>query len=187
MENYLEELNSKIAEAYSKVSSEWDSWVSGLPESSKHAVSIVCANVDLFLERYSRDMDEEYLLNESDPGFGKFLSELMNEYNVYDGIGGHGFVFSDGSGLNIPCDDHRIIPEDTWIEKKIITTCFDDNQGVSIRFNGNTSRESYEALLSFALKVNTEVIYWDIYASDGNFKAGGMSSLFEMEDVWIQI
>lgn len=170
--DFYDQVDEKIRELLMSGDSFYDTWYSKLMDNEKHAV-IICdisfdSVVDFLVER-----DTVLFLHEgedvfSDSVFMDVLNLGMDSYYVSLEFSSHGFLFEDGSTLDIN-DDHRVIDINTWFPENIVTLHI-SQRDLNVRLNTTTTSLQFEYLDSLLYEKSIENVYYDVY--QGNAMVG---------------
>jgi hypothetical protein len=185
--NTPEETWSNIKEylenAFTEAEKEYEKWADFGSGSKIWSIRICDIDFETMVDEYISEnglYHLAYLDSEIDEKFfEKVLEHKMDSYSVYPEFGGHGFLFNDGSSMDIPADDHRIISMDEWFPNNIITLHLSDNI-LTVRLNttSNSTQFNYLDELIQNSENNIKQVYYDVYENDMMVKHGK----FDVED-----
>jgi len=185
--SFLQEEIKDITERYENLEQEFITWSESFETiAEQKAFEIVCCNFEEFCTWYKEE--EESPLSDSafieDSNFNEYLEKRKEDYNCFTGhAGDHGFIFSDGSMVSIPGDDHRIIDIDTWYNEQIITVHISDGD-LTVRINDNIKRNQLNIIEDIVKDYSLNNIYYDVYTKDDKIKTGGTLEGWQIEELW---
>lgn len=106
----------------------------------------------------------------------EYCEKIFQEYScdVDSWLTTHGFIFEDGSVLNTPADDHRIIDIDLWYKENIITVHILDKE-LTLRLNHNKTNNKQKNTIKRHIKLfKIDSIKYDIYRDDKIINSGSI-------------
>ena len=184
------DVESKFESIFLACEKIYEKWLMDKDEAGQWAVYLTNMEfentIEMFVEDYDDDglIGELYLTYEDDYLSEKFEEKLEPEGLSFD-WGYHGFIFSDGSILDVANDDHRIIPIDKWYEQNIVTYNYDDM--LTIRINNTMTTPQINIIDSFIQEHNVEQVFYDVYGYDDVLVNQGSFDVSDGDWDWYEI
>jgi len=157
--------------------SDYERWKYDQGESLINAIYALEADWDNYIEYkieedgYAVLVDIEYGEIKDDDYYREFLDSKLENYGWYDYFGGHGYIFEDGTTLDIGYDDHRVIDIDRWFEDNIVTLHISDGD-LTVRLNTTTKKTQIQGIREIVEERDIEYIHYDVYDKDHLVNSG---------------
>ena len=160
----LDKINEQLLEA----EEEYDSWYNNTGVNEEYAVEIIDFTFELAVDIFIEDNginELSYIGSSMDDRFlTKEFNHRMESYGVSTEFYSQGFLFTDGTSLDVSGDDHRIIDIDKWYSENIITMGSTNEKELTVRFNEYKTTGQQKSFIDKYIK-NFEIdfVYYTVF------------------------
>jgi hypothetical protein len=165
-----EEVASQLYDNIVDAKTDFESWENNLDLNLQYTIDIIDFNYDLVIEKYIEENgigDLEYINGNLDSDFiYSIIQDRMDSYQNYSIFHQHGYVFEDGSSLDIGGDDHRIIDIEKWYPENIITIRYSDG-AFDARLTDKMTGAQANFIEDFLSEHKVKVFHYDVYGNSG--------------------